>query len=303
MLFESPAISTNVLETDLFKKKQVSVSVLRIDQIHPVLSGNKFYKLHYFLQDAISGGYKTIITFGGGWSNHLLATAFASRIAGLDCIGIVRGEVRVGLTTTLQRSIGFGMKLKFISREDYAKKDDPDFIPDLIPGAEDCLIIPEGGFHPKGAKGASLIMDKLKNDQYTHICTATGTSTTLAGLLLATQATQSIIGIPVLKGMADMPERIFYLTGKKAEQNRPGILSDCHFGGYAKRTPELLKFMNDCWQQFQLPLDFVYTAKMLFGVIEAIKTDQFVKGSNILCIHTGGLQGNDSLPADSLLFR
>ena len=303
MLDVHAAIKTDILESDLFIKKKVSVSVLRIDQIHPVVSGNKLFKLHYFLQEALTRGCRTIISFGGPYSNHLLATAFACRSAGLCTIGIVRGEEPALLSPILQQCLGYGMVLQFISRENYALKDDPLFISDLLAAHDNYLVIPEGGFHPNGAKGAALIMDTINNDNYSHICTATGTATTLAGLLMGARNNQLVIGIPVLKGLADLPERIVYLTGKKMEHKRPWILDNCHFGGYAKRTPGLIQFMNDCWKQFQLPLDFVYTAKMFYAIMEAVRSGQFETGSKILCLHTGGLQGNDSLPPGTLLFQ
>ena len=303
MLFDTSNIIIDRPETGFSRKAGLSISVLRLDKIHPVVSGNKLFKLHYFLEQARSGNYKRIITFGGAYSNHLLATAFACSTEGYESIGIVRGNEPDRLSHTLQRAMAYGMQLKFISREMYTQKDDLRILSKLFPGYEECFVIPEGGYHPIGAKGAALILDTVKKEDYSHICTATGTATTLAGLLLAARHDQSVIGIPVLKGLTDLTERIAYLTGKPSTEKRLRILEGSHFGGYAKRTSDLIRFMNDCWLQFRLPLDFVYTAKMLHGVFNAAATGQFESGSNILCLHTGGLQGNDSLPAGSLCFR
>ncbi|MBL0183543.1 MAG: pyridoxal-phosphate dependent enzyme [Chitinophagaceae bacterium] len=301
MLFDISNAGIEMLPDDQFQQKQVAVSVLRLDKIHPVVSGNKLFKLHYFLQEALLSSHKTILTFGGAWSNHLAATAYACSFLGLKSIGIVRGEEPAELSHTLQQCLNDGMQLKFISRQQYAQNDNAEFIQSLKNEFGEWILVPEGGYHPLGAKGAALIME-LTSKNYSHICTAMGTATTLAGLLMAAEPFQKIIGIPVLKGMTDMEQRLQYLTGYKTLPGNFELLDDYHFGGYAKKTGELIQFMNQCWQQYQLPLDFVYTAKMFYAVTDQVKKDHFPKGSNILCLHTGGLQGNRSLPANTLNF-
>jgi 1-aminocyclopropane-1-carboxylate deaminase len=290
-----------ILDDELFQQKKVSVSVLRLDKIHPIVSGNKLFKLHYFLQQAIASTHKTIVTFGGAYSNHLVATAFACQVPGLKSIGIVRGEKPTQLSTTLQHCINYGMQLKFISREAYSKKEEVDFLTQLKNEWGECIIIPEGGYHALGAKGAALIYNLIKDNSYTHISTATGTATTLAGLLL-NGGDKKIISVPVLKGMNDTEKRINFLLGNNLKTGKLQIFDDYHFGGYAKKTQELTNFMNYLWQQHQLPTDFVYTAKLFFAVFDKIKNNYFEEDSNILCLHTGGLQGNSSLPAGTLLF-
>ena len=302
MLFDISHAGIDLLQDNLFEEKKVTVSVLRLDKIHPVVSGNKLFKLHFFLQEALRSSHKTVLSFGGAYSNHLSATAFACSALGLKSIGIVRGEQPAQLSATLQQCIKDGMELKFISRQQYAGKENAGYLHTLQNGSGECSIIPEGGFHPLGAKGASLIMDLVPDDNYTHICTAMGTATTMAGLLMAARPSQKITGIPVLKGITNMEERISHLTGYKTMPGNLEWLGDYHFGGYAKRTEELIRFMNQCWQQYRLPLDFVYTAKMFFAVLDQIRNDHFPPGSNILCLHTGGLQGNRSLPANTLIF-
>ena len=302
MLFDILKADIEEIHNELFVKKQVTVSVLRLDKIHPVVSGNKLFKLHYFLKEAIDSKHKTILTFGGAYSNHLAATAFACRQLQLKCIGIVRGEKPAVLSSTLLQCVEDGMQLHFICREEYEKKENPVFMNTLKAEFGDCLIIPEGGYHPLGAKGAALIMALIKDNFYTHICTASGTATTLAGMLLAAKREQTVVGFPVLKGITDNKTRVKQLTGKADDFKNLLILNNYHFGGYAKKTDQLINFMNDCWLQYQLPLDFVYTAKMFFGIIDSIKNDTFEKGNKILCLHTGGLQGNKSLPLNSLLF-
>ena len=302
MLFDISKAVIEDLRDELFTKKQVTLSVLRLDKIHPVISGNKLFKLHYFLEEAISNNNKIIITFGGAYSNHLAATAHACNLLQLKSVGIVRGEKPAQLSHTLQQCLRDGMQLKFISRQEYAKKETPSFYKDLKSQFGDCFIIPEGGYHPTGARGAALIMDLIKDNSYTHICIPSGTATTLAGLLMGAKPTQKVISFPILKSMTDNKIRIKELTGNSKEFDNLLILNQYHFGGYAKKTGPLINFMDDCWLQYKLPLDFVYTAKMFFGVIESIKNGVFETGSKILCVHTGGLQGNKSLPLKSLSF-
>lgn len=302
MLFDITKANIEMLPNDLFSQKQVSVSVLRLDKIHPVVSGNKLFKLHYFLEEAIHSTHKTLLTFGGAYSNHLVATAFACASLNIKSIGIVRGEESQQLSPSLQECMAYGMQLKFISRHDFTAKDDAGFIRSLQDQFGECIIIPEGGYHPSGAKGAALIMELTGDKYYSHICTAMGTATTLAGILSAAKPQQTIIGIQVLKGITDTNERIQHLTGLHDIPTNLQILPDYHFGGYAKKTDHLIQFMNQCWQQYRLPLDFVYTAKMLYGITDCIQNNHFEKGAEILCLHTGGLQGNKSLSLNTLMF-
>lgn len=302
MLPDISKANIEVLHDELFVQKQVTLSVLRLDKIHPLVSGNKLFKLHYFFEEAFAAKQDTILTFGGAYSNHLAATAFACKALHLKSIAIIRGERPASLSSTLQQCMQDGMQLKFISRQQFAQKESLDFIIALKREFGNCMVVPEGGYAPAGAKGAALIMDLIKYNSYTHICTASGTATTTAGLLLAVKPGQFVVSLPVLKGITDNKTRIKELTGNTGDFKNLLILDEYHFGGYAKKTDELIGFMNDCWKKYKLPLDFVYTAKMLYGIIDSIKKDRFAKGSKILCVHTGGLQGNKSLPLNSLLF-
>ena len=302
MLFDISKVDIEELQDDLFVQKKIKVSVLRLDKIHPVVSGNKLFKLHYFLEEALQSTHRTILSFGGAYSNHLSATAFACKALQLKSIGIVRGEMPAQFSSTLQQCLADGMHLKFISREDYDLKETEAFLKSLHTEFGECVIVPEGGYHPMGAKGAAFIMNLISHKQYTHVCTASGTATTLAGLLMAAGASQKIISVPVLKGINDTNERLKFLTGNAEIFTNLQILSGHHFGGYAKKTDLLIDFMNHCWLQYKLPLDFVYTAKMMFAVIDSIKNNYFEKGSEIICLHTGGLQGNKSLPLNCLLY-
>jgi 1-aminocyclopropane-1-carboxylate deaminase len=298
MLFDTSNITADIIANDCLKKKQITVSVLRLDKINPVVSGNKLFKLHYFLEKAKAASMQGILTFGGAYSNHLVATAFACKTAGLKSVGFVRGEKPPKLSHTLLACIEHEMQLHYISREEYDKKTTTLFLEKLLQRFNGFMVVPEGGYHPAGANGAALITG-LINKNYTHICTALGTATTFAGLLKNAAPHQQVIGVPVLKGVTDTAERIDYLTGNSCTFQ---LLDGYHFGGYAKKTPELINFMNQFYRQHNIPTDFVYTAKMMFAIFDAAEKDFFIPGSNILCLHTGGLQGNLSLPVSALIF-
>ena len=166
----------NISLDELFSENGITLSVLRLDKIHPVVSGNKLFKLHYFLADAAASAHKTILSFGGAYSNHLAATAFACHAAGLHSIGVIRGEKPSQLSPTLQHCLEYGMQLKFISREEYRQKEESGQMAALRRIYGDCIIIPEGGFHPLGAKGAELIMGLLKEKHFSTISVLSGSS-------------------------------------------------------------------------------------------------------------------------------
>ncbi len=292
-------VFTQKIETALTKSKAVQLHVLRLDAIHPVVSGNKLFKLHYYLKQALQEPRKTLVTFGGAYSNHLSATAFACNQLNIQSVGIVRGQAPAKPSYTLDQCQALGMQLHYISRGQYCKKDNAVFIQGIYQQYGDIIIVPEGGFAPDGAKGAALIADYI-SDTCTHVCCAVGTATTIAGLLSA--GNQQVIAIPVLKGMNDVEERIVQLTKNDSLLSRLTIKPDYHFGGYARKSPALLNFMNSLYVEHQLPTDFVYTGKMMFAVFNLIENNFFPPGSCITAIHTGGLQGNLSLPAGSLTF-
>ncbi|HEY8690792.1 MAG TPA: pyridoxal-phosphate dependent enzyme [Chitinophagaceae bacterium] len=292
-------VDIDKIENELTLEKNVSLSILRLDKIHHEISGNKFFKLYYFLQNAIAS-QKKIITFGGAYSNHLAATASACKMFEINCIGIVRGEEPKDISHTLLFCKEHGMELKFISRENYKRKDDEDFKIKLTGKFGDHVLIPEGGYSKQGVDGAALISNFYSAD-FTHICCAVGTATTLAGLINSSYVSQHIIGFSALKGLTDFENRIQFLIGKLLDK-KYSLNNDYHFGGYAKKTDELILFMNTFYKAFAIPTDFIYTAKMVYGVFELIKKNHFPAESKILCIHTGGLQGNFSLPSGILNF-
>lgn len=276
----------------------VAVDVLRLDLLHPVVSGNKWFKLKHYVEDAKAQGKKNLLTFGGAYSNHLVATAAAAEMHGLASIGIVRGEEPAVWSHTLRDAKRYGMDLRFVSRDDYRRKSDPQ---NVCSEQEDTCIISEGGAGEKGVQGAADILSAHNTKHYTHIITAVGTGTTLAGLATAAEPHQSIIGIVVLKNAFSLQQEIeAMLPGQKHRSF--SLLFHYHFGGYARHTPELLRFMNDCFATSSIATDFVYTGKAFFATVDLLKAGHFPSGSRVLLVHTGGLQGNRSLKKGALIF-
>lgn len=286
------------LQSKLFTEKKVSVSMLRLDLIHPVVSGNKIFKLYYFLEEAKKSLHKQIITFGGPYSNHLAAAAFACNHAGIKCMGFVHGEIPKALSHTLQFCLQNNMQIEFLTRDDYKKINSKEFIQQLTKRYGAHILIPEGGFSVKGMNGAGLIYNYFNQKNYTHICCPVGTATTFAGLIKANKETM-ILGFSVLKNLNDLEERLLFLN---IDSKKYSIINDYNGGGYAKKNKELISFINSFYDTYTIPLDFVYTGKMMYGVYDLVKKNYFSEGSNVLCIHTGGLQGNNSLPKGTLNF-
>lgn len=281
------------LKSELFTQKNLHLSILRLDQIHENIPGNKLFKLICFLQEAKKFRAKKILTFGGAYSNHLAATAFACSQLNIASIGIVRGEKADSSSQTIQFCEEHGMKLQFISREDFSKIREKSFLEKLENLYGEHILINEGGFSIRGKEGAALIQDFYIDKGFSHICLAVGTATTFAGLVDANEKGIAILGFGVVKNMHDIPKRFQEL--KVSSLKKYTFINDYHFGGYAKRNPHLIAFMNRFYEENKIALDFVYTGKMMYGVYDLIRKNYFAKGSKILCIHTGGLQGNNSL--------
>lgn len=276
-----------------------AVDVLRLDKLHPLVSGNKWFKLKEYLALARTRR-QTVLTFGGAFSNHIVATAAAAQLSGLACIGIIRGEETAQLSHTLLQAKEMGMQLFFISREAYRQKEIPPVIFQHYSPSALC-IIPEGGYGAEGVAGARDILQQHPTNSYTHILLAVGTGTTLAGLTLAALPHQQVVGIVVLKNLHGLQKEInFFLPTEKQQQFR--LLHDYHFGGYAKKNPQLFDFMNGFYRHTGVPTDFVYTGKAFFAADALLQAGWFPPGSKLLLVHTGGLQGNLSLPKGTLIF-
>jgi 1-aminocyclopropane-1-carboxylate deaminase len=272
--------------------------ILRLDALHPVVSGNKWYKLKLNLEYAQKNGYRNLITFGGGYSNHLAATAFAARQFGLGAIGIVRGRYQP-LTPTLSYCVSIGMQLVFLTHQQYGGKHEPNYLKQLSEQYPDSFMVPEGGDNELGRLGAGLI-GKLVPANYTHILVSVGSGTTLAGLRNALPSSQKIIGFAPMKGGTYLTEQIGRHLSTQQNYNWH-ITDEWHFGGFGKWNDELIRFMNTFYIETKVPLDVVYTAKLLFGARQLVERGEFCSTDSLLCIHTGGLQGNSSV-ADRLFY-
>lgn len=299
MLFtEKVGPTVDALQFELLNQKNIEAEVLRLDMIDPVVSGNKWFKLKKHVQDAINKQKKTLLTFGGAFSNHILATAaFCSRNK-IASVGIIRGEKPKNLSSTLQEAMSFGMDLFFVEREKYQQKEIPNEVYHKYP---DAYIINEGGYGYLGMKGAFDILHLLDTEKYTHILTAVGTGTTLAGLVEAAGKEQRLIGVSALKNNFDLESQVNHLLTQE-NKSRFQLLHQFHFGGYAKYNKELLDFMNDWYTVTGIPSDFVYTGKMFYAFRKLSEENHFPPNSKILLIHTGGLQGNNSLKKGTLIF-
>lgn len=275
-----------------FDEKQVKVFMKRDDLIHPFISGNKFRKLKYNLQEAMQENQHTLLTFGGAFSNHIYAVAAAGKEVGLNTIGIIRGEKILPLNKTLQFVSDQGMQLHFISRETYKQKELPDYIQNLHTQFGDFYLLPEGGTNLIALKGCSEIIDEIEMP-YDYICCPCGTGGTLAGLIAGDQGKKALLGFSVLKRANDLEGKIMQLANDFSGRsyNNWTINHDFHFGGYAKTTEQLFSFISDFEQKQNILLDPVYTGKMMAGIFEMVRQDFFRKGTTVIALHTGGLQG------------
>jgi len=290
------------LKLPAFTTQDLHVDVLRLDKLHPIVSGNKWFKLKFHLEQALLSPGSPILTFGGAWSNHLIATAFAAKQSGLTAIGIIRGERPELLSATLQDASALGMQLVFINRKEYAGKDDPAFLLQLTQQYPGAYIIPEGGGGKAGILGSEDILKGIDPDNYTHILCAIGTGTTFLGLVRASQPGQRVIGVPALKGMDTIAAVDHGNILTPEQRSRCVLLPEYHFGGYARHPQSLLDFMNQFYRQTGIPSDIVYTGKLFFALCDSINNHFFPAHSRILVIHSGGLQGNQSLSVGQLDF-
>ena len=277
----------------LLIEKNIKFSILREDLIHPKISGNKYRKLKYNIIEAQNKGFKKLITFGGAFSNHIAATAAAAQLNDLEVIGFIRGEEIENLiddNVTLSFAKSQGMQFKFISREDYRKKDSEEFLSQLKSEYPDYYIIPEGGTNNLAIKGCEEILNE-DTHQYNFICSAIGTAGTITGLINSLNNNQTVLGFPALKNI-DFDQEICKLT---PITNKHNIIDAYHFGGYGKINDDLITFINEFKLMTKIPLDPIYTGKMLYGIFDLISKNYFKSESKILAIHTGGLQGIDGI--------
>jgi 1-aminocyclopropane-1-carboxylate deaminase/D-cysteine desulfhydrase-like pyridoxal-dependent ACC family enzyme len=299
----------------LISSSGVTLFVLRLDQMHPHISGNKYFKLKYNLEEAKRQKRETLVTFGGAYSNHIAAVAAAGKEFGFKTIGIIRGDElhpapvqphpqpfspgrreQQPLNNTLRFAKDCGMQLHFVSREEYRNKNSSKLIHSLTDSLNH-YILPEGGTNELAVKGCAEILS-LIDIPFDHVCCAVGTGGTLAGIVSSLKGKQRAIGFSVLKGGEFLKKEVEkLLTSPAPDKNRDAppskgeLNSQYHFGGYGKYTPQLLKFIDDFEKQNNIPLEQVYTGKMMFGIYDLIQKGRFKRNETIVAVHTGGLQG------------
>lgn len=255
---------------------------------HPLISGNKFRKLKYNLIEARALKSTKLLTFGGAYSNHIAAVATAGKEFGFKTIGVIRGEeleAKIAENPTLHFAQKQGMTLHFVSRDAYREKTTDFFMDALTSKFGSFYVIPEGGTNHLAVKGCEEVLTEA-DSAFDIICCPVGTGGTISGLINASKSDQKILGFPSLKG-GFLREEI----SKFANKSHWELIEDYHFGGYAKINSELISFINEFNKTYHIPLDPVYTGKMMFGIFDLVQQNFFPKGAKILAIHTGGLQG------------
>ncbi len=286
-------------EDEFTSNAGIKASILRLDKIHPIVSGNKIFKLKYYLETALKNQQESIVTFGGPYSNHLHATAFACRQAGLNAIGILRGPEPPTLSLTLQDCLSYGMNLEWVESQ-LCGEQLPVYLSAQHPNA---LFIPQGGMGDLGVRGASTIMELPGLRHADTLLAACGTGTMGAGLMLGKQSHQRLMLISVLKNNFSVEEDLCRLTRQETLDGMgTSIHFDFHMGGYARKSASLFAAMNSFWERHQIPTDFVYTGKLVAAFYEMLISRKFEKGEQVIIIHSGGLQGNRSLTNGELLF-
>jgi 1-aminocyclopropane-1-carboxylate deaminase/D-cysteine desulfhydrase-like pyridoxal-dependent ACC family enzyme len=280
------------IRNDFLQSRDIQLFIKRDDLLHPEISGNKIRKLKYNLLQARHEGYETLLTFGGAYSNHIYAVAAAGKIYGFNTIGVIRGERYQNLNPTLTYASSKGMQLYYISRSAYKKKYEGQLIKQLKNEFGEFYLIPEGGTNSLALKGCTEIIEEIDVD-YDIITTCCGTGGTLGGIVAGLEGRNYAIGFPVLKEGGFLQQEI---TGLIRKFNDRIYLNwhlelNYHFGGYAKHSTQLVRFINDFKRDYDIPLDPIYTGKMMYGIYDMVQKDKVKQGTTILALHTGGLQG------------
>ena len=271
----------------------INLQILRLDAIDLYAGGNKLFKLKYNLEEVKKQGLTKLLTFGGAWSNHLAAAAKTCKENSIDLICVVRGEEPAIYSDTLNYCQQQGAHLHFVSRTDYKNRSEPGFIEALKNKFGNFYALPEGGSNALAVKGCQEITGHIPFD-YNYICSPVGSGATIAGITTGLKQHQQALGFSVLKGADYLNEEVNRLIHEAGEDqsSKFKINHNYHFGGYAKTTTELLSFKKDFENTFSIPLDYVYTVKMMYGIFDLLEKQYFEEGATIIAIHTGGLQGN-----------
>ena len=300
-IFNTQKSTLQAIEIPELVQRGIKLYVKRDDLIHDEVSGNKWRKLKYNIEQVYQGKFEGVFTFGGAFSNHLVATASACNQLGLKSIGFVRGnELTINSNDTLKRCYELGMELRFLSREEYALRNDKQYIHEIQSENLGFYPIPEGGSNYLGVIGCQEIVKEIEIE-IDHLFIAQGTTTTSCGVLMGKNSHTQLHVIPVLKGFHSKETMVDILKYALLDEDYANELvddvivhSEYHFGGYGKYTDELIHFIKDIYSGYQLPLDFVYTGKAFYGMLEELRSDNY-DNQTVVFIHTGGLQGNGEL--------
>ena len=272
----------------ILENADVTLFIKREDLLHPLISGNKFRKLKYNLLQAKRENKDALLTFGGAFSNHILAVAAAGDENNFKTIGVIRGEElysQINENPTLKKAQELGMVFEFVSREYYREKETPEFLNQLKEKFGDFYLLPEGGTNILAVRGCEEILNET-DSTFDYICCAVGTGGTISGIINCSKKSQQVLGFPALKGDFLRKDISKFVTNLNWE-----LITDYHFEGYAKVSKELITFINEFYNKYNIPLDPIYTGKMMFGIFDLIEKKYFPTNSRILVIHTGGLQG------------
>ncbi|MBI1344155.1 MAG: pyridoxal-phosphate dependent enzyme [Terrimonas sp.] len=294
-------IRTETIRLPLQGGPQYSVDVLRLDLLHPVISGNKWFKLQYYIRQAVQENKQSVITFGGPWSNHIVATAAVCKEKNLQAYGIIRGEEPRYLSQALADAAEYGMQLVYTSRDAYRKNLLPSSLNELV-ATDHAIVIPQGGYGAAGLRGAATMADLFDPSAYDQLFCAAGTGTMVSGIMQATGTKSAITAISVLKNNFELEKNINSLLQQESIASQHQINHSFHFGGYAKFNQRLLAFMNELYAATGIPTDFVYSGKLFYAVNAILQQGQVAEKNKFLVIHSGGLQGNRSLKKGTLIF-
>lgn len=286
------------IDDELFIRKKIKLYIKRDDLIDQHISGNKFFKLKYNLFEATNNNVRTLLSFGGAYSNHIYSLAYAGKKFGFKTIGIIRGEEHIPLNPTLSYAKKCGMELFYLSRSDYRKKYSDEIINRLHNEFGDFYLIPEGGSNDLAVKGCSEIPSRIDLD-YDYLFCACGTGGTLAGIINGINNKSKVIGIAVLKNASFLIDEVKRLSC--SVNSNWEILLNYHFGGYSKFNSELVDFIKTFNEKFNIQLEPIYTGKMIYAIYDLARNDFFKQGSKIVAYHSGGLQGLEGLRQRNLL--
>lgn len=294
----NPVAGISCLNSAPFSGLGIEVDLLREDLIDPEIPGNKWRKLRYHVQAAISHEHSALLSFGGPWSNHIDALSAIGARLGMHTIALIRGPEPPGGSETLERARSRGAEVQVLSRSAYALRHDSGFIADILRQWGPVYIVPEGGSGPEGVRGCMEILG-THTQKYDVIACSCGTGTTLAGLLLSLSSNQKLLGFSavgkghylvgnILKMVSGMLDKRF---GVKEGEWNIELATEFAFGGFARVKEPLLEFMRGFYLREGIRLDPLYTGKMMFGLARMIEAGHFAPGTRILAVHTGGLQG------------